>query len=121
MMSRLLDRDEWHRLSPDSLPVESRALMPPETVALVVERDGAIIASWIAMPVWHLEGVWIEPAHRKNVAVARRLLTGMRGVLRALGLQRVITHALDDDVRALLVGHLNAIAIPGTAYSIRLE
>ena len=120
MLSRLLERDEWHRLSPDSLPEESRDLLPPETVVLAVERDGEIIASWIALPVWHLEGVWIAPSHRKNVAVVKRLLTGMRGVLRALGLQRVVTHALDDEVRGLL-DHLGATALPGTAYSIPVE
>jgi len=120
MQSRLLDRDDWHRLSPDRLPVEARDLMPPETVVLVVERDGEIVASWIAMPVWHVEGVWVAPAHRKNATVAKRLLTGMRGVLRALGLRRVITHALDDEVRGLLA-HLDATPLPGTAYSIPVE
>lgn len=114
MTTRLLPANEWAKLRGTELDAVWPRL--PETAQIVVVEDGdQIVGCWALLPVWHLEGVYIAPEHRKRGAVARRLWTGMQRLLRASGVSSVATAACSDEVRALLA-HLGATQLPGDHY-----
>jgi N-acetylglutamate synthase-like GNAT family acetyltransferase len=112
-ITRLLPRDEWNRLA----GTEAEAVYPflPETArVLVAERDGAVVGTWVLTPIYHVECLWVAPALRKST-IAARLWTGMRLICASLGIERVMTGAMTDDVRALLA-HVGGEQLPGDHY-----
>ena len=61
--TRVLSQAEYGKLAGTDLA----AIVPHLPVmarVLVVEDAGAIVASWALFPVWHAEGISIDPAYR---------------------------------------------------------
>lgn len=81
MRIRELPPDEWHKLL--SLPTFIDCPLPPaEHSKVVVAEDdnGKIIAHMLALDMVHIEGTWIDPAHR-NGTTGIRLWHGMQALL----------------------------------------
>ena len=119
MTTRILPASEWCRLEGTEAGKVRADLDPRRTHVLVVEHDGAIVGTWILMDVLHAECLWIAPAYRGHVSVARRLWTAMQRTARSLGVKAVATAAVSDDVRALLA-HVEATKVPGDHYAMRI-
>jgi hypothetical protein len=118
MTTRELPPEEWAKLA----GTEAESVWPhlnPETAhVIVVEQGPQIVGCWIALPIYHVECLWIDPAHRKASSVGRRLWTGMRRLLGGLSVTNVLTAAMSEDVRALLA-HVGAEQLPGDHYVMR--
>jgi hypothetical protein len=118
--TRELPPDEWAKLagtdSADIWPM----LAPGQAKVLVVEDGEAVVGSWLLLPVWHAECLWIAPSHRGRAAVGRRLWVGLRRMLRDLGVGGFITGALSDEVRGLLA-HVGARPLPGDHYVVSIK
>lgn len=99
MTRRLLPVSDWYRLAetPQLGPIWQH--LPANARVVVVEDDGAIVATWALLPVVHVEGLWIAPSH---AAAGVPLLRGMRQEARAMGAERVWTGADSDAIRGLL-------------------
>ena len=119
MTSRVLPRAEWDRLK----GTEAETVWPllPESAQVLVVEDGTAIAGcWVLLPVLHVECLYVAPEHRKKPSVARRLLAGMRRLVRDSGGRGVVTAATSDDVRDLLT-HIGATKVPGDHYVMSFE
>lgn len=95
MTTRLLPRGEWHRLKGTLLETVTPDLRHDAQV-VVVEDNAAIVGCWVLMPVYHAEGVWIAPEHRGKASVGRRLLAGMRRLVREQGAREVLMLTTND-------------------------
>jgi len=121
MTARILPPAEWSRLE----ATEGSGLQPAwrqlpvddVTVIVVEDDDGVIVACWSLFAVYHVEGVWVAPAHRKRGVVAGRLLAEMRRVVHARGVAAVATAAESPEVVTLLET-LGATRLPGDAYQL---
>ena len=116
MTTRLLPPEEWSRITGDLATV-----LPLRTAedckVLVVETDeGQIVGQWALMGLPHLEGLGIAADHQKGGAVGRRLLQGMRGLLKTQGIPTVLTAAADSQVEGLLE-KIGATEVPATFYA----
>ena len=118
--SRILPFAEYPRLNGTELGPVWPLLRPDDAFVTVVEQGDQIVACWALMRVWHLEGAWIHPAHRKKTAVARRLWVGMRRLAARLGVRSAMTAAVSDDVRAILKT-AGATKLPGDHFLLPLE
>jgi len=117
--TRLLPRDEWHRL----VGTEAEAAWPvfPEgTQVIVVEHDGVIVGCWSLLPVFHAECVWIAPDKRASGSVSRRLWQRMHALAREMGLKAFATSAMDDRIRHLLERH-GASELPGRHFVVPVK
>jgi len=115
MTTRELPREEWHRLSGTELEAYVRDAPDCVHTVLVVEDGDRIVGCWSILTLVHVEGVWIDPAHRKHGAVARQLLGAMWRRLRALGVRGVLTGAVTAEVEQLLT-RLGATRVPYVPY-----
>lgn len=116
--TRLLPRDEWHRLAGTELETVWPVL-PFGSQIVVVEDDDLIVACWALFPMLHVEGAWVRPEYRGNPRVARRLLAGMENTAQAMGATVVATAALTPEIGEIL-DKLGAIELPGRHFSLRL-
>jgi hypothetical protein len=103
--TRELPSKEWARLTEVGAelgPIQH--LLTPETTRMLVVEDaaGAIVGSWALMCAWHVEGLWIAPAHQQRGSVGRRLLATMRHWIRGTGAAGVVTGSVSPLVDALL-------------------
>lgn len=101
--ARELPPEEWYRL--DSLGLAQNLPDPETSAILVVERDGVIVGTWIALLTMHLEGCAIAPAHRKSPGAVRALIAGMNDLLVAHGIAQVLTVTQTPEI-AQLAEHL---------------
>lgn len=102
MRDRVLPVDEWPRLTPTLLGQSWPYLDPATSQVVVVEDDeGAIIGCVSLVRVWHLEGVWIAPAHRGKASVGRRLLMGFAAIVNLLRIKEVLTMTSHPDMPRL--------------------
>ena len=115
MTARVLSPEEWYRLEGTDLEDVVEFLKPESAKVVVVERDGHILGQWLATPVWHVEGLWIDPAYRGRSSVARRLWRGMQAVMSEAGATTALTGAATDQVRDLLA-HAGAKKLPFDTY-----
>ena len=100
MTSRILPPAEYPRLAGTLLEPIWPGLCPQARV-LVVE-DGAELVGCVALvPIWHLDGVWIAPAHRQRASVGRRLLVAARAAVAAVGASEVWMMAMTPESRRL--------------------
>jgi Acetyltransferase (GNAT) family len=121
LTTRLLPPDEWHRLIGTELePVVACLAVDAPAHVLVIERDGCIVGCWLLMATWHVEGLWVAPAHRKRGRVGQRLLDGMRTLVRKLGSRAVVTASLSSDVTTLL-RKIGATELLGTHFLMRMD
>lgn len=113
--SRILPAEEW-----DRLPTEvTHTLNPDFSYVAVVEMDGEIVARWAALNTVHLEGLFIEEAHRQHPAVARQLMTTMFQTLKGVGVVSVVTIIQDPGVQAL-AERVGFVVVPGAVYRLDL-
>lgn len=109
---RLLAREDWHELARtelapilDTLPADSR-------VVVVSTEDGEIVGTWACIRYMHVECLGIALEHRKRGRVGMLLLAGMRTIARAWGFNVVLTGAISEDVRDLII-HQGGTPLPG--------
>lgn len=112
MTSRELPIAEWPKLDGTELGSVWRVFDPDQTRVIVVEDDGQIVGCWSLFNVVHCEGIWIAPDHRKQGAVARRLLRMLTMTARSMGARAVVTSALTENV-ADLAKRIGANPLPG--------
>lgn len=98
--TRILPPEEWPKLL-DRTFRETGLPDPNLCTVLVVETPlGEIVGTWIAITAVHLEGLWVDPAHR-GTSVASRLLKGMTSILQEAGILASFTLISDPQVAAL--------------------
>ena len=117
MITRVLDRSEWDRLSDES---GLKALLPyvsPDMVDVIaVEDEGRLVACWAVIKMTHLEGCWIDPEYRGNAGVALRLLKKAREV--AGPMKWAFTGAEQGEVHVHgLIERLGGVSIPIDTYA----
>lgn len=115
MTTRLLPPEEWSKL-PGELGEVRDHLDPARAMVVVVEDGMEIVGCWALLSTLHAEGVWVAPAHRGRVGVARRLVDGLFLAARQLGAKTVITGASTPAVERLLTKHLGAVPVPGKQF-----
>ena len=99
--ARELPPEEWGTL--DGLGLAENLPDPSVSTVLVVEHEGAIIASWVAMTTVHLEGCAITPQYQRNPAVVKALVDGMNALLLSRGIPQVLTVTQTPEVAQLAV------------------
>lgn len=117
--ARVLPLAEWDRLR--ALPpfVALGGLPDPQaTVQVVEDATGRIVASWIAVPFTHLEGVWVDP-DLQHSRVPLLLLKATIATLQAAGVQVAFTLAPDADVQRL-AEHAGFEPTPGVLMGLDL-
>lgn len=118
MTSRLLPPAEYGKLAGTELEGVA-AHLPPLAQVLVVEDGEQLAGCWLLFPQWHVEGLWIAPAHRKRAGVARRLWAAMQRQAQAIGARTLMTGSCSAEVTALLE-HVGAEKLPGDHYWMRV-
>lgn len=103
MTPRMLDRSEWATKLVGTELEGAVKYLPPHAYVLVIEDDGVIVGCWAALQIWHVEGLWIHPAHRMVGTVGRRLLIAMLRLLDTVCARRVMTAALSPEIRELIL------------------
>lgn len=122
MTARLLRADEWPRLAETGLDMATwMALDPSSSQIVIVEDDeGQIAACWGTFAVRHVEGFWVRETHRNKGGALRRLFTGMREVLTALGSVAVVTQAETSQIAGLLKA-AGATPLKGQAFLLPVD
>lgn len=116
MTVRVLPVEEYPRLEkqgPLALP-----FIPGQTDIVVVEDEKEIVARMMVMRMTHLEGVWIDPAHR-NAGVVNALLRESVRVASAWPDKWVLAGAADDTMRDIL-NRMKGAWWPGEFYMLGL-
>jgi hypothetical protein len=119
---RVLPPEAWDaKVAAGELAHYTHLPNPTFTQLVVVEdEEGRIVGSWMAMNTVHLEGLYVAPEARRAVAVQRRLLLGMVGLLTLEGVDGVLTLAEDPAV-AILAEKAGFTRIPGVLLQLRLR
>ena len=112
MTSRILPPEEWHRLAGTAMEGIAERLRPDAGAILVLEEDGAIVATWALITMVHAEGLWIAPSHRGHAGLVRRLLRAMRELAAEWGCAAVQTGSVSDDVTSFIL-RLGGTMLPG--------
>lgn len=120
LVTRILPFRDYRRLDGTELETVWPHLHPQDAFVVVVEQGSQIVACWALMRVWHLEGLWVHPEHRKRAGVARRLWIGMQRVAKNLGAKHAATAALTPDVAAL-IANAGGVQLPGSHFVLPLE
>lgn len=113
LTTRVVPREEWAvRFAGTDLGVALAVLKDqdmPDVIAFCVEDGETLIACWSLVRMWHAEGAWIAPDHRKNLGVGRHLLTAMREQAEGLGAPVILSASEDTDFYTQrLLEHLGA-------------
>lgn len=101
MTPRLLPPDEWPKLKGTLLDPAYQGMQPCTDRVIAVEADGQIIGCSALMAIYHLEGTWVHPDYRGNVAVGRHLVKAQRQLLKALQIGEVYMMARSRHTAAL--------------------
>ena len=117
MTTRLLPRDEWHRLKGTLLETVTPSLRHDAQI-VVVEDGDRIVGCWALMPVYHAEGLWVDPAYRTKVSVGRRLLDGMTRIVRDGGIREVLVMATNPRMERMVRKFGDAAALDGAHFSV---
>lgn len=121
--TRILPPDEWGRLaSLESLGIPPDRLPPPDSLVIVVEREGdqAIVGRWMAYNIVVLEGLAIDPAYQHFPRVAGGLLNRMMDELRTREIPAVLTLIQTPEVERL-AEHAGFVQVPGTVWQKDLQ
>ncbi len=117
LIARLLPPGEWSRLAMTHLADVWSLFDPDHVLVFVVEADGRIVATWTAMSLVHLEGLWIHPDHRGRAGTARALVAQMQETLSGRGVSEALTLASDPRV-AILIEHYGGTKVEADLYRI---
>lgn len=89
---RVITGDEVQRLEqPDGVP------WPAGTDLVCGFQDGKMIGRVACLPLYHLEGTWVDEAHRRST-LAYRLLSRMESELQNAGLTAIWAYSASDEV-----------------------
>lgn len=116
---RILPREEYGRLDQTDL-ASQLWWMGPDVRVLVTEHDGAIVGCVALCALWHVEGLWIDPAHRGRAGVLRQLLRSLGEEGAAIGTAVVYPGAASDEMADIVTG-LGAVPIPMTFYALSVQ
>jgi len=117
--ARVLPPEEWDRLEKAQIPDLWRYTRPEDCEAIVVEDDGAIVASMLVLRITHLEGLWIAPERRGDVGVTRKLLRATVEAASRWAWYWAIAGAADDRMRGIL-GRVGGRKLEMDSYMIPL-
>lgn len=120
---RELPPEEYGRLQAAGGPLSHLTLAPSDDARVVVgERDGRIVAYWVAHTVVHLEPLWIDPAHRHRPSLIGGLLREMRALLARLRVPFAWAIIADADlpVNLPMAEKIGFVKVPGGLYGIQL-
>lgn len=120
MTTRLLPIEEWARLAQTDLALVLQHVRPEDARVVVVEDGDRIVACWSALRMPHLEGLWIDPAYRGRVGVARRLWTATLGQLTDWAHGYALTGANSPEMAAMLE-RAGAQKVPMDTYVLPVE
>lgn len=121
MTDRILPQSEWSKLDGTEIGRAIPYMNPNDMFIVVVEDGDRIVATWSALRVVQLEGVWIHPDYRKRVSVVRRLLSRTMAIARSMAPHWAFTGAETPEVADLLTKHLGAVKYPADQYLIPLS
>jgi len=115
--TRILPVEDYRRIAGTDL---SRALpILPGTKVIVCEHEGAIVGHLGLIPMWHVEGVEVDPAYRGR-GVLQQLITAMHAEARTLGVYTLFPAAADAGMVHLLE-RLGAVEIPVRMYALAVQ
>lgn len=118
-VARVLPAAEWGKLV-GRVPYDLAAQHPDHTIVVVVEdAEGLVVASWLALNIVHLEGLYVAPEGRGHPAIAKTLVLGMTEQLKLANIPAVVTIVQDDAVREM-ADKLGFTHIPGTLHQLTL-
>lgn len=89
---RLLDSAEYERLA---YVEEGYVPDPDSSLALVVEEEGKIVGRMMLIPMYHIEGTWIEQEHRGGQILAR-MMKHMEDAAKSKGLTKLLSYATPE-------------------------
>lgn len=118
--TRVLPVEEWPKLAVLPPFVALGGLPDPACATVVVVEDavGHLVASWVAVPFTHLEGVWTAE-ECQHTRVPALLLRAMIAHLKADGVPVAFTLAPDPNIQAL-AEHAGFEVIPATLMGLKL-
>jgi ribosomal protein S18 acetylase RimI-like enzyme len=119
--TRVLPRAEYDRIAHLDVAGFLPYVAGDDVQIVVVEQDERIVGAWSVLRVVHFEGVWIDPAYRGRVGVARRLLTATMRAAQQWSSRFAFTGAATDDVRRLITKHLRGVHIPMDTYAVPIS
>lgn len=114
--TRILERSEWGKLSQTWWKNDLASLEQLDADVLVAERDGALVAVWPIALMLHADGCEIVPGERKNPAVARALLDGLKAQIRRRGASFVLMGSETPDVEGMLARM--GTEVPGKTFAV---
>lgn len=117
--ARVLPVAEWGKLRDLPPFVALGGLPDPSATVQVIEQEGRIVATWIAVLFTHLEGVWVDEALQKT-RVPLLLLQATIATLKAEGVAVAFTLAPDADVQRL-AEHAGFETIPAVLLGLDLR
>ena len=120
---RVLPRDEYWRLAGTDLWAALPTL-PENVCVVVVEQDGEIVACIGLVPLWHVEGAWVDPANRRDGTTFGHLLAALGDECRALNVQTVFPAAAADDSgheMAAILHALGGVELPMRLFALNSE
>jgi hypothetical protein len=119
MTCRLLGHGEYGRLTGSTLE-SVLSILPPAAQVLVVEEGGEIVGHLAVVPLWHTDGLWISPGHRKRGRVFRLLAQGLGRMVETLGISTVIPGSDSEEMDRILAG-LGAVQLPARQYVLNVQ
>lgn len=92
MNIRVLKPSEYGLLS----SVEEGYVPDPDlSLALIVEEEGRIVGRMMLIPMYHIEGTWIEKSHRGG-SILSRMMKQMEDLAKAKGLTKLLSYATPE-------------------------
>jgi hypothetical protein len=114
MTTRLLPREEWHRLEGCGMDT-LWARLPETTRVVVVEQEGQIVGCVTGMLILHAEGLWIDPAYRKQAGLWRRLMRAFWNVADEFGTSGAWASEVTPEMQDILI-RLQGAPVPGSHF-----
>lgn len=120
MITRILPKTEWHKLTESGLPELLRHVNATDADVVVVEENGKVIGTLGLVKLMHFEGVWIAPEKRHGYVLGR-LLHGAEQLAMERGETCALGAAMDDDERMDdLIRRRGGVPLPIKVYAMPL-
>jgi hypothetical protein len=127
MRTRILEGEDLWRLADAPGPFQGRrdviAALGNAQVVAVEDAQGTLLGYW---PIWlavHLEPLWVQPEARKNPAVIKALVMGMRAQLQAERITTAYATIAHEDLPTNLpmAARMGFERVPGDLFFVKLE